>query len=99
MRFLPQLEALEPGRRRERVEALAQALGVPAALVNSYLEHIRAKEKADNLPDTGGELIYEAESVQKLADVAQRLGSTESERLRKLLEIRNKAQKAKAPPD
>lgn len=95
LRFLPQLEALEPGRRKERAEALAQAFKIPTTVVNSYFEHVRAREKAEHLSDTGDELAYEAVAVQTLANVAGRLGSTESERLRKLIEIRNRAKKAK----
>jgi integrase len=93
IRFLPQLEALEEGRRKDRAKELAKALGVPAALIDSYLVHKRSAEKADSLDDAGDELLYESESVRKITDVAERLGSTESERMRTLLEIRNRSTK------
>lgn len=97
IRFLPQLEALEDGRRKERAKELAKALGVPSALIDSYLAHLRDKEKEDLLDDSGNELLYEAESVQKLTAVAERLGASESDRMRKLLEIKARAQKRGAP--
>lgn len=96
IRFLPQLEALEDGRRKERAKELAKALGVPNALIESYLTHLRAAEKADQLDDGGNELLYQAESVQQLTAVAERLGATDSERMRKLLEIRAHASRRKA---
>lgn len=93
VRFLPQLEALEEGRRQERAAELATALGVPIELVNSYLRHMREGE-LDGVPsDDGNELLYDAESVNKLAKAAERLGNTEGERLQTLLKIREKAQR------
>ena len=88
VRFLPQLEALEDGRRKERTKELAKAINVPTAVIESYLVHMRELEQADLLEDAGNELLYQPESVQKLAAAANRLGSTESERMRTLLEIR-----------
>lgn len=99
IRFLPQLEALEDGRRKERAQELAKALGVPPKLIDSYLAHLRDKEKEDRLDDAGTELLYEAESVQKLTAVAERLGASESNRMRTLLEIKARAQKRAAPTD
>lgn len=93
VRFLPQLEALEEGRRKERANELAKALGVPMALIDSYLVHARSAEQADALDDAGDELLYQAESVQKISTAATRLGSTESERMRTLLEIRSRSAK------
>lgn len=93
IRFLPQLEALEEGRRKERSSELAKAMGVPTALIDSYLVHARNEEKADDLEDSGDELLYQAESLGKISMVADRLGSTESERMRSLLEIRSKSTK------
>ncbi len=97
IRFLPHLEALEEGRRKERTCELAKAMGVPTALIDSYLVHARNKEKADDLEDTGDELLYQAESLQKISSVADQLGSTESERMRTLLEIRSKSTKKTVP--
>ncbi|MEO8123252.1 MAG: tyrosine-type recombinase/integrase [Burkholderiales bacterium] len=91
VRFLPQLEALEESRRKERAQELSKALGVPVKLVDAYLDHLRKEEQAMSLDDSGGELLYEAQTVEKLSAVAKRLGSTESERMRKLLEIRSKS--------
>jgi hypothetical protein len=99
IRFLPQLEALEEGRRKERAKELAKALGVPSKLIDSYLTHLREEEKKDLLDDAGNELLYEAESVQKLTAVAERLGRSESDRIRTLLEIKARAQKREAPTD
>ncbi len=91
VRFLPQLEALEEGRRKERVEEMATALGVPQEVVLAYLEHARADQKADLLDDTGNELLYEAVSIEKLTSAATRLGNTDGERLKSLLLIREQA--------
>lgn len=99
VRFLPQLEALEDGRRKERAKELAKALGVPSALIDSYLAHLRDKEKEDLLDDAGNELLYEKESLQKLTSVAERLGASESDRMRTLLEIKARAQKRETPTD
>lgn len=97
VRFLPQLEALEEGRRKERSSELAKALGVPTMLIDSYLAHARNEEKAGDREDTGDELLYQAESLQKISTVANRLGSTESDRMRTLLEIRSKSTKKPVP--
>lgn len=95
VRFLPQLEALEGGRRKERATELAKALGVPTALIESYLVHARDAERADLLEDVGDEMLYQGASVQKLSAVAARLGASDSERMRTLLEI-HKAAKPRA---
>lgn len=92
VRFLPQLEALEQSRRKERTQELSKALGVPVSMVEAYLEHKRGEEEAMSLEDSGGELLYEAETVEKLSSVAQRLGNSEGERMRKLMEIRARSQ-------
>jgi integrase len=97
VRFLPQLENLEEGRRKERATELATAMGVPTALVDAFLVHARNLEKADDLKDVGDELLYEAASVRKIGRAADWLGSTESERMRSLLEIRAKSTKRPAP--
>jgi integrase len=89
-RFLPQLEALEPARRKERAEELSKALGVPAKLADSLLVHLRNEEQRAGLDDSGGELLYEAETVHKLARMAERLGGDEGERMRTLMEIQRK---------
>jgi hypothetical protein len=60
---------------------------------------LRDKEKEDRLDDAGNELLYEAESVQKLTAVAERLGASESDRMRTLLEIKARAQKRETPTD
>ena len=96
LRFLPQLEAMEGMRRNERSAALAKSLDIPASLVGAYLENRRAMERADSLSDTGDELLYEADAVSKLSAVAERLGTTEAERIRTLLEIRARASKRAA---
>lgn len=93
IRFLPQLEALEEGRRKERVEEISNALGVPQAVVLAYLEHARAGENAEELTDPGNELLYEGASVETLTAAAARLGNTEGERLKTLLLIREKSMK------
>jgi|GEM_PF-2895809 len=96
VRFLPQLEALEEGRRKERTQELAKAINVPPAVIDSYLVHMRALEQADSLEDPGNELLYEPNSVQKLTAVANRLGSSESERMRTLLEIRARSARGRS---
>lgn len=94
VRFLPQLEAMEPIRRKERAGEISRAVGVPAKLADSLLIHLRNEEQRAGLGDSGGELLYEAETVQKLSSMAARLGSDEGERMRKLIEIqRNVAQR------
>ncbi|MBT3067329.1 tyrosine-type recombinase/integrase [Rhodoferax sp. U11-2br] len=98
VRFLPQLEALEEGRRKERSSELAKAMGVPTALIDSYLVHARNEEKADNLDDTGDELLYQANALEKIRTVADRLGSNESDRMRTLLKIRANSTKKPVPP-
>ena len=57
------------------------------------------KEKEDLLDDAGNELLYEKESLQKLTAAAERLGASESDRMRTLLEIKARAQKREAPTD
>jgi integrase len=96
LRFLPQLEALEGFRRKDRSGALASALGVPKSLVDAYLEHTRGAEGADNLADGGNELLYEADAIEKLSSMAAKLGTTESERLETLLAIRERVRKRSA---
>jgi len=91
VRFLPQLEALEGARRKERAEELSRVLGVPTKLIDSYLVHVRQEEAGMDLDDSGGELLYEAETVDKLSTVATRLGSSEGERMRTLLAIHEQA--------
>lgn len=96
-RFLPQLEALEERRRKERAHEIAKAMGVPTAVIDAFLVHQRKAESADDLPDSGNELLYEADSMRKLSAVADKLGKTDSERMRSLLDIRQKiASKKKA---
>lgn len=94
LRFLPQLEASSASQRKERAVALAKALGVPTEVVLSYLTHIRNVEKADSLEDAGEELLYQAESIHKLSQVATRLGSNEGERLKTLLKLHRLSNKA-----
>lgn len=93
VRFLPQLEALEAGRRRERIRALSATLGVPGAVIESYLAHRRGEATADGLDDAGEELLYDAQSVKALQRAADRLGKTEAERLGSLLKIQRMAAK------
>ena len=93
VRFLPQLEALEEGRRKERSSELAKAMNVPTALIESYLVHARNQENKDGLDDLGDELLYQAESLEKISSAAGRLGATESERIRALLEFRSRKTK------
>ena len=95
IRFLPQLEALEDGRRKERATELAKAMGVPTSMIDSYLAYVRANQKDELLDDAGNELLYQSDSVQELSAVAERLGPTEADRMRKLLEIRARANKHK----
>jgi len=90
-RFLPQLEALEDKRRKERAHELAKALGVPPAVIDAYLVHQRQSEASAELDDAGNELLYDADSVRKLTAVADRLGSSDSERIKTLLAIRQRA--------
>jgi integrase len=96
VRFLPQLEALEESRRKERARALATALGVPVAVIESYLAHRRDRAAADGLDDAGEELLYDAASVEELRCMAEKLGKSESERLRSLLQIQRMAAAKKA---
>lgn len=95
IRFLPQIEALEQGRRVERTQELGKALGVPTKLIESYLVMRRKAQEKESLDDTGDELLYETESLEKLSMMAARLGTDESSRIKKLLEIRDKAAKRK----
>lgn len=105
IRFLPQLEALEGGRRKERAQELAGALGLPPQVVDGFIVHTRKAEAAQSLSDGGNELLYEPGSVQKLADMADRLGANETERLQTLLAIQKQvvankpaARKLEGPP-
>ncbi|MFT3953793.1 MAG: tyrosine-type recombinase/integrase [Piscinibacter sp.] len=101
VRFLPQLEALEASRRKERTQEISKAFGVPTKVIDAYLAHRRALEASDSLEDGGNELLYEAETVGTLSKVAERMGKTEEERLRTMLEIQKQAAKrptAGAPP-
>lgn len=93
VRFLPQLEALEASRRKERTHEISKALGVPAQVVEAYLVHRRDLESADDLRDGGNELLYNGDAVETLSNVVARMGQDEEERMRTLMEIRNKAAK------
>jgi hypothetical protein len=86
---------LEQGRRVERTQELGKALGVPTKLIESYLVMRRKADEKESLADMGDELLYETESLEKLSSMASRLGSDESARIKKLLEIRAKAAKRK----
>ncbi|MEO7127592.1 MAG: tyrosine-type recombinase/integrase [Rhodoferax sp.] len=93
IRFLPQLEALEHGRRVERTQELGKAYGLPTKVIESYLDFRRKKDAEGLLEDTGNELLYDAETLENISGMAQRLGKTESERIKKLMEIRSKVTK------
>lgn len=88
IRFLPQLEAMEEGRRVDRMKEVAAGVGVPVELVESYLKWMRDKEAAGKAEGLSDELLYEGESIEKLQAVAEKLGSTEMERMATLLKIR-----------
>lgn len=88
VRFLPQLEALEGGRRRERMKEIAKSLGVPVALVDAYLQKVREDEDAGGLEIHSDELLYDGESIRTLQQAAEKLGTTESERMQTLMAIR-----------
>jgi integrase len=90
VRFLPQLEALEESRRKERTAELGKALGVPPKLIEAYLEHRRATDDTES-DEAGNEILYEGEAIEKLSAVAARLGTSDSERMRTLVEIQKKA--------
>lgn len=91
VRFLPQIEALEEGRRLERSQELGKALGVPTEVIVSYLNYRRNEDSKDQIDDSGGELLYETEALEKISAMAERLGNTASDRIKKLMEFHKKA--------
>lgn len=91
VRFLPHLEALEPGRRDERAKELAGALDVPRALIDAYVAHLRKDEEARAVSDAGNELLYERGSIEQISAAAEKLGSSETQRMRTLLDMRGKS--------
>ncbi|MFO1396006.1 MAG: tyrosine-type recombinase/integrase [Burkholderiales bacterium] len=84
VRLRPQLEALEDRRRVERTQSAAEAVGLPTALVASYLETRRHREGG---ADVGNELLFDGQTMEDLSRAAKRLGQTPQARLAALLKI------------
>lgn len=80
IRFLPQLESVEPERRKQRIASLAEGLGIHAWMVEALL--VEKREEAAKLgdEDLGEELLYTSEILDELERFANRFGKTPEER-------------------
>ncbi len=89
VRFRPHIEEIEPMRRGQRIRALASALDIPARLIEALLVRERTEQQAQwGKPDDGEELLFTTEFLDKLAQLAERLGQTSQNRLQRLAEFR-----------
>lgn len=104
VRFLPQLEGLEEMRRKQRAKSLAAALGIPPQTIKQLLLNRREASEAIGGHDEGDELLYTAELLQEVEEVADGLGATPEERstelMRRLLAVRSwaKTRRSRSPP-
>lgn len=97
IRFRPQIEEIEPGRRQQRLRAIAKALNIPPRLVEVLLLKEREHQAAEGIPDEGEELLFGSEFVEKVAELANRLGTTPRSKLEgmaRLKALREAAQTA-----
>ena len=85
IRFLPQLESIEPIRRRQRAKSLAENLGIPASVVESLLIHTRQEDEKKGLDDQGDELLYAEQILETLIRAISGLGASADERRKTLL--------------
>ncbi len=99
VRFRGQLEALEPGRRKERVKSFSEAAGLPREVIDAYLANRRRTQADYQLKDPGDELLFSGRVIDNLNRAAKKLGGTEAERMQTLMRIRaSMAKKRKAAP-
>ena len=96
VRYRPQLEALEPKRREERAKSFSEAAGLPKEVIDAYLARRRELEIKNTLSDAGDELLFAEKTIKDLQIVAQKLGTTESERMQTLMRIRASAKKKRS---
>lgn len=87
VRFLPAIEGLEPERRLQRSKALAASLGIPAALLASYLEHRRSQLTELRGEDDGDELLYTRSALEEIQTLVNKLGASPSDRLPALVRV------------
>lgn len=104
VRFLPHLEGLEEMRRKQRAKSLAAALGIPPQTVKQILLNRREANAASGDNDMGDELLYTAELLDAVGEVADGLGETADERgaelMRRMFAVRSWARKkAAATPE
>lgn len=88
VRFRGQLEALELGRRKERVKSFSEAAGLPKEVIDAYLADRRRIQADYQLKDPGDELLFSGRVIDNLNRAAKKLGGTEAERMQTLMRIR-----------
>jgi hypothetical protein len=88
VRYRGQLEALEPGRRGERVKSFSEAAGLPKEVIDAFLANRRKIDTDRQLSDAGEELLFTGAAIKDLKRAAKKLGATESERMQTLMRIR-----------
>lgn len=102
VRFLPQLEGLEDVRRKQRAKSLAVALGIPPQMVKQILLNRREANAACGDKDEGDELLYTAELLDAVGEVAEGLGETAADRsaelMRRMFAVRSWVRKKPAAP-
>jgi hypothetical protein len=81
IRFRPQMEDVEPLRRRQRMQAIADALGLVPAMVVEQLTIEREEQTKAGLNDPGDELLYADGFMRRLKAIAAHFGTTREERL------------------
>jgi hypothetical protein len=96
VRYRGQLEALEPGRRGERVKSFSEAAGLPKEIIDAYLANCRKLETEDQLTDAGDELLFSGHVIANLNRAAEKLGGTEAERMQTLMRIRSSMAKQRS---
>jgi integrase len=81
IRFRPQMEDVEPLRRKQRMQAIADSLGLVPSMVIEQLTVEREEQTKTGLKDPGDELLYSDTFIRRLKALAALLGTTREERL------------------
>lgn len=81
VRFRPEMEDVEPIRRKQRMQAIADALGLVPSMVVEQLTIEREEQTKAGLKDPGDELLYADGFIRRLKALAALFGTTREERL------------------
>jgi hypothetical protein len=87
VRYRPHIEGVETARRPQRISSLAKSIGIPAKLLQSFLEKVRAKQIQRGDTDEGEELLYTKAVLDELYSIVDRLGLSPAERRSALAKI------------